>query len=144
MCLVHCVFSTKGRRKLLVSPNKERIWSYIKGIARHNSMNALAVGGTDDHIHVLLSIPATITIAKAIRLIKGGSSKWIHETFPALRNLGWQEGYASFSVSISRAKDTIDYINRQAEHHRKKTFEEEYRSFLKRHGIEFDEKYLWG
>jgi putative transposase len=92
----------------------------------------------------LLSMPPTITIAKAIQLIKGGSSKWIHETFPALGKLAWQEGYGGFSVSISHMKDAIDYINRQAEHHRKKTFEEEYRSFLKKHGIKFDEKYLWG
>ena len=93
-------------------------------------MKALAVGGTEDHIHVLLSLPATLPPAKAIQLIKAGSSKWVHESFPAHRNFAWQEGYGAFSVGLSQIETTIAYIRNQKEHHRKKTFEEEFLAFL--------------
>ena len=114
------------------------------GIARENKMKALAVGGTADHVHILLALPSTISIAKAMQLIKGGSSKWISDTFPMLRNFTWQEGYGAFSISISGIDDTIAYIQNQEEHHRGRTFEEEFLSFLKRHGIAYDERYIWG
>jgi REP element-mobilizing transposase RayT len=106
-------------------------------------MKAVAVGGMDDHVHILLSLPATITLAKAAQLVKGGSSLWIHETFPNQRNLAWQEGYGAFTVSVSQLDKTIAYINNQEAHHRKKTFQEEYWEFLKKHGVEYDERYLW-
>jgi len=77
-------------------------------------------------------------------LIKGGTSKWVHDTFPEHKNFKWQEGYGAFSLSISHAEDTIAYINNQKEHHRKRTFQEEYLAFLKKHEIEFDERYVWG
>ena len=143
-CLVHAVFSTKNRHKIITPDLKERLWPFMGGIARKNNMKALAVGGVSDHVHILLSLPAIIPVAKAIQLIKGGSSKWIHEAFPARRRFAWQDGYGAFSISISHARDTIAYIEAQEEHHRKKTFEEEFLMFLKKHGIEYDEQHVWG
>lgn len=142
--LTHCVFSTKERRRIINSDMQPRLHSFIGGIARTNDMKAFAVGGIEDHIHILLSLPSTMSVAKALQLVKGGSSKWIHETFPAAREFAWQEGYGAFSVGVSQIADTVAYIQSQHEHHRKRTFEEEYLSFLKRHGIEFDERYVFG
>ena len=85
-----------------------------------------------------------MAIAKAIQLIKTGSSGWIHETFSELRNFAWQQGYGAFSVGISQVPETIKYIEQQVEHHRTRTFKEEYLAILKRHGGNLDEKYLWG
>lgn len=107
-------------------------------------MKALSIGGTQDHVHVLLSLPATLPVSKAVQLIKGGSSKWIHDTFAGLRKFAWQEGYGAFSVNVSLLEDTIRYIESQGEHHKRKTFQEEYIEFLRRHRIDYDERYVWG
>jgi len=121
-----------------------RLWPYIGGIARENKMRALAIGGTSDHVHTLLSLPATMNVAKAVQLIKGGSSKWVHDTFHEHRKFAWQNGYGAFSVSASQLDRTIAYINRQEEHHRKRTFEEEFIAFLDKHGVEYDRRYVFG
>ncbi len=92
---------------------------------------------------MLLSLPATISISKAIQLIKGNSSKWIHETFEHVREFSWQEGYGAFSVNVSIVKETIRYIETQAEHHQRRSFKDEYIEFLKKHGIDYDERYVW-
>ncbi len=84
-----------------------------------------------------------MAVAKAVQLIKAGSSAWIHQTFPNLRNFAWQQGYGAFSVGISQVQETVHYIEQQLEHHRTRTFQEEYLAFLKKHGAHFDEKYLW-
>ena len=84
-CLVHYIFSTKERRKMISPEVRERLWAYLGGIARENGMKALAIGGTDDHVHVLVSLPSTLPVAKAIQLLKGGSSKWLHDTFPGMK-----------------------------------------------------------
>ena len=107
-------------------------------------MKVLVVGGVANHVHVLLSLPADMPIAKAMQLIKGGTSKWIHESFPSHQHFAWQKGYGAFSISMSHIPDTIVYIQRQQEHHQKKTFEEEFLAFLKKHKIQFDERYIWG
>jgi putative transposase len=143
-CLIHYVFSTHERRNLISRDLRQRLWPYLGGLARENDMKALAVGGTDNHVHLLVSLPATLTIAKGIQLIKGGSSKWVHETFATQQDFAWQEGYGAFSIAISGVPDTIAYINTQEEHHRTRTFEEEFVSILKKHGIEYDERYVWG
>ncbi len=137
-CIYHCVWSTKQRRQLITPELQERLWPYIGGIAKQNRMKALAVGGVEDHMHVLLSLPSTLSVSKALQLIKGGSSKWIHDTFPALRDFGWQEGYGAFSIGITQVDDTIVYIERQAEHHRKRSYQDEFLAFLQRHAIEYD------
>jgi putative transposase len=141
---IHCVFSTKERVPVLTPEIRERLWPYLGGIARQNGFEAKCVGGVADHVHALLSLSTSIAISKAIQLIKGGSSVWIHQTFPTLRNFSWQQGYGAFSVGISQMPETIRYIEHQAEHHRTRTFQEEYLSILKKHEVTFDEKYLWG
>jgi putative transposase len=140
----HVVFSTKGRQAMITSDLQNRLWAYMGGIARENQMKALSVGGIQDHVHVLLSLSATLPVAKAVQLIKGGSSKWVHDTFVGLRKFAWQEGYGAFSVNVSLLEETIRYIETQGEHHRRKTFQEEYIEFLRRHGIDYDERYVWG
>lgn len=144
VCFMHCVFSTKERRQQITDDVRERLWAYVGGIARENDMKTIAVGGTSDHIHALLSLPATMPVAKAVQLIKGGSSKWIHDTFPEQGSFAWQEGYGAFSVSKSRVDDTIAYINGQATHHAERSFQDEYRMLMEKHGIEWDERYVWG
>lgn len=113
------------------------------GIARQNDLKAVEIGGVADHVHILLSLPATIAIAKAVQLIKGGSSKWVHDTFPEHHQFRWQEKYGAFSVSVSQLEKTREYIRNQEAHHRKITFKEEFVALPKRHGIEYDERYLW-
>ena len=106
-------------------------------------MEAIEIGGVSDHVHILLSLPSTLCIAKALQLIKGGSSKWVHETFPQHRLFGWQIKYGAFSVSVSQLHKTVQYIKSQPEHHRKMTFREEFLALLKKHQIAYDERYLW-
>jgi len=113
------------------------------GIARKNDMKALAIGGIEDHVHLLLSLPSTLTIAKAIQQVKGASSKWVHETFREHEHFAWQEGYGAFSIGVSQVDRTIGYIESQAKHHRKTSFQEEFLAFLRKHGIRYDERYLW-
>jgi putative transposase len=143
-CLMHCVFSMKDRQKIITPELQARLWPYMGGIAREKKMTALAVGGVEDHCHILLSIPSTIATSKAVQLIKGGSSKWVHDTIPGQRNFEWQEGYGAFSIGMSGIKETIAYINKQKEHHLKKTFKQEYRAFLKAHDLQYDEEHVWG
>ena len=141
-CLMHCVFATKERRPLIQPELQTRLWPYLGGIARENKMKALMIGGVEDHVHVLLSLPSTLSVAKAVQLIKGNSSKWIHETFPEHQSFEWQEGYGAFSIGVSGIDDTVKYIQNQAEHHRKMSFKEEVAVFLKKHGMEYDEAML--
>ena len=109
-----------------------------------NKMSALQIGGAADHIHALVLAPASLAPSKIAQYLKGDSSKWIHEEFAGVRKFEWQDGYGAFSVSKSRLPDVIRYIQSQKEHHRKKSFQEEYLELLKRHGISYDERYLWG
>jgi putative transposase len=141
--LMHCTFATKERYPFIDSELESRLWPYIGGIANENRMKALAIRGTSDHLHALLSLPGMMSFAKAVQLIKGGSSKWVHETFANQSKFAWQEGYGAFSVSVSQAPKTIAYINNQKEHHRRKTFEEEFIELLERHGISYDSRYLF-
>ena len=106
-------------------------------------MVALEIGGVDDHVHVLLGLPATMPVSKALQLIKGGSSKWVHEMFPEHRLFQWQEKYGAFSVSVSQLDRIRSYIRNQEEHHRKSSFEDEFLTLLKRHRVVFDERYVW-
>ena len=139
----HCVFSTKDGRAFITAQLQARLWPFLGGIARANKMKALSIGGVADHVHVLLSLPATMPIAKAMQLIKGGSSKWVHETFPDQRLFAWQIKYGAFSVSVSLLEKIIRYIENQEEHHLKVSFQEEFIALLKKHNIEYDERYLW-
>ena len=111
--LMHCTFSTKDRYPFIDSNLESRLWPYIGGIARENRMKALAIGGIGDHIHALLSLPAMTSFAKAVQLIKGGSSKWIHDNFSDYKKFEWQPGYRALSVSASQVDKTVAYINNQ-------------------------------
>jgi REP element-mobilizing transposase RayT len=139
----HCVFSTKERRPSIKPELRERLWPFLGGIARQNKMKAFEIGGVEDHIHILLSLPSTIAVAKAMQLFKGGSSKWIHQTFPEQRLFAWQEEYGAFSVSVSQLDKTVAYIRNQPAHHRQMTFQEEFLVLLNKHDIEYDKRYLW-
>src|SRR5207245_8905631 len=98
----HVIFSTKSRQPFLIEEVHDRIFAYLGGIARENGMNALEVGGVADHVHLLLSIPPSLAVSKAVQLIKGGSSHWLKVTFPNMIDFAWQDGYASFMVSHSQ------------------------------------------
>ena len=139
----HCVFSTKDRRPLIPPALRDRLWPFLGGIARQNQITALEIGGVSDHVHILLSLPSTVAIAKALQLIKGGSSKWVHDTFPEHRLFGWQTKYGAFSVSVSQLEKTFQYIRNQENHHRRMTFQEEFLALLNKHRIDYDERYLW-
>jgi len=141
--LMHCTFSTKERYPWINSDLESRLWPYIGGIAREHRMKALAIGGVFDHVHALLSLPSTMSFAKAVQLIKGGSSKWIHDEFRHLKKFEWQEGYGAFSVSASQVARTIAYIERQKEHHRKRTFKEEFITLLDKHHVVYDPRYVF-
>jgi putative transposase len=139
-----CIFSTKDRKKTISADLQPRLWEYLGGIADRNKMKALAIGGVEDHVHLLLSLPADLSLSKSMQFLKGGSSKWIHEMFPDRRAFAWQEGYAAFSVSNSQRNTVEEYVLHQAEHHRKRSFEEEFVAFLKKNGIAYGAMFIFG
>jgi putative transposase len=122
-----------------------RSWkeSYVGGIIRNKNAKLLAAGGMNDHIHVYASLPSTVTIADFVSTMKSNSSRWVHESFPNRRGFAWQEGYGAFSVSKSEEEKVINYICNQREHHRKRSFREEYLDFLEKYQVDYDERYLW-
>jgi len=132
--LVHFVWSTAGR---------EPLHAYVGGIMRNKNAKLLAAGGMNDHVHVYASLPSTVTIADFVSTIKSNSSRWVHESFPNRRGFAWQEGYGAFSVSKSEEEKVINYIRNQREHHRKRSFKEEYLDFLEKYEVDYDERYLW-
>jgi putative transposase len=140
--LVHCVFSTKNRRDLIRPEIQSDLWAFLGGIARKNEFKAVIAGGTENHVHILLSLSAQMLLAKAMQLIKGASSRWMNEKHA--NGFAWQEGYGAFTVGISQKANTIAYIRSQPEHHRKRSFEEEFIAFLKKHDVEYDPRYVWG
>lgn len=141
--LFHCTFSTKERRKAISPETQPRLWAYMGGVAREHGFKALAVGGAEDHAHILLSLPSSVPIAKAMREIKSASSLWMRHT-EQRRNFEWQEGYGAFSIGMAQTCATIAYIASQEEHHRRRDFQTECVAFLKKHRIEYDPRYVWG
>ena len=131
---VHCVFSTKNRGKDIPAEMQARLWSFMAGIARENGIAPIAIGGFDDHAHVLMAVPPTMTLAKAMQLIKAGSSKWCNQNFGEGR-FEWQAAYSAVSVSTSMIGKTAAYIQKQREHHRRRDFAEEWRLFLEKNGF---------
>lgn len=142
--LIHAVFSAKDRQSCISGALQKQLYPYIGGIARENGFKVLCIGGTDNHVHVLVSLNPSINVAKAVQFIKGGSSKWIHETFPDQKLFSWQEGYGAFSIGISQLEQTRRYIENQETHHKKVSFQEEYLEFLKKNDIDYDGKYVFG
>jgi REP element-mobilizing transposase RayT len=138
----HVVFSTKNREPRITVQWRERLHAYLGGVARQSGAIPEAVGGVADHVHLLLGLPATVRIADVVRDIKAVSSKWVHDE-AGDRAFAWQEGYGTFSVSPSLRENVRSCIARQEEHHRNRTFQEEYLELLDRCGVDFDERYLW-
>jgi REP element-mobilizing transposase RayT len=139
---IHLVFSTKNRGKTLSLEIQEQLWPYMAGIARNHGFEAIKIGGVEDHAHALLLLPATVPLAKAIQTLKACSSKWLNET--TSKDFSWQEGYGAFSVSASQTADVIQYIEKQREHHSRKSFEEEFLALLKKYGVKYDPAHVLG
>ncbi len=139
---IHLIFSTKNREKCISEELQAKLWPYMAGIARHHGFEAIKMGGVEDHAHALVVIPAAMPLAKAIQTLKACSSKWLNET--SVKGFSWQEGYGAFSVSASQTDGVIAYIENQREHHAKETFEEEFVSLLRRHGISYDPAHVLG
>ena len=139
---IHLVFSTKNREPFIHDEWRERLHAFLGGAVRTAQCVPEAVGGTNDHVHLLIGMRATHRLADVTRDIKQASSKWVHETI-GVTNFHWQDGYGAFTVGASQIEAVKNYISRQAEHHRKRTFQEEYLEFLRRYAVHYDEKYLW-
>jgi putative transposase len=138
---IHIVFSTKDRAKLIPKDFQPRMWSYVAGICKNHEILVHAIGGMDDHIHLLIQLPASLPLAKAVLAIKSNSSKWANEQG---HKFAWQQGYGAFSVSASLIPAVVRYIQTQKSHHRKMTFDEEFLVLLKKHGVEFDPSFVFG
>jgi putative transposase len=141
--LTHAIFSTKDRQLSINAELKPQLFAYMGGIVREYTGTALMVNGTADHVHLLLRLPPSVSIAEAMRLLKTNSSRWVHEKWPSRSTFGWQTGYGAFSVSQSNVSAVLRYIANQEEHHRKVSFQEEFIAYLQRHEIEYDERYIW-
>jgi REP element-mobilizing transposase RayT len=139
----HFIFSTKRRAPLITSDLQPRLYDYLGGILRGQNGCLLAAGGMPDHVHLLARLSKEMPVAEALRLLKANSAKWIHESFPEHRSFAWQTGYAAFAVSYSGLPAVKRYLATQAEHHRTVTFQDELRTFLQRHALKFEERYLW-
>jgi len=140
--LFHIVFSTKHRAQLICNDVRPRLHEYLGGIVRNENGVAQAIGGTSDHMHVLLGWRTDESLATLMRNLKANSTKWVHHTFPAMKAFRWQECYAAFTVSASRAESVVSYIQNQERHHKTMSFENELAELLKAHGVEYDERYL--
>jgi len=139
--VIHVVFSTKERRKLISAEFRPRLWAYAAGICKNVGIFAHGIGGMDNHIHLLLQIPPAMALAKAVMAIKANSSRWAREDG---QELEWQRGYGAFSVSASLVPAVLRYIRNQDAHHKKMSFEEEFLALLKKHGVEYDPKFIFG
>ncbi len=140
--LTHIIFSTKDRVPLISAPLHDDLLAYMGGIVREMGGTLRAANARPDHIHLLCSLPPTIAISDALRLVKTNSSRWVHRE-RRLAGFDWQAGYGAFSVSHSMASSVIRYIGDQEKHHRRVTFQEELIAFLKKNGVDYDEHYIW-
>ena len=139
--VIHVVFSTKQRQKSIDLCLQPELWAYAAGICKKEAIFVHAIDGMEDHIHLLLQLPSTLTLAKAVNAIKTNSSRWANQKN---HHLAWQEGYAAFSVSASLVTTVARYIRNQKQHHKKMSFDEEFLALLKRHRVEFDPRYVFG
>jgi putative transposase len=142
--LIHLVYSTKHRQPWIPEDVREGLFAYQAGIFRQWESPALVIGGVEDHVHALFSLSKNHALKKVVEEVKKGSSKWMKtEDGTGNSEFHWQNGYAGFSVSQSNVEEVSKYIESQAEHHRRMTFQDELRDLFRRHGLEFDERYVW-
>ena len=142
--LLHAVFSTKDRRPFLKNPEtRQELHKYLGGILTNRDCQPLIVGGVEDHVHLLFVMSRTGTVADVIKELKRASSVWMKSEFPDLADFSWQSGYGVFSIGASQVADARAYIATQEEHHRKVSFQEEFRKLLEKYGIDYDERYVW-
>ncbi len=141
--LIHLVFSTKNREPFITPAIESELHPYMATIFREHNSPSLIINGTKDHVHTLFALGRTITIADLVEEVKTGSSKWIKTKGRGFRNFHWQKGYGAFSIGQSNVAALKRYIRNQKQHHRHVSFQDEYRDFLKRYEIEFDERYVW-
>jgi len=140
LVIIHVIFSTKDRANVLDKDTSRELYLYLATIARNNDCECFRAGGASNHIHLAIRISRTITVAKLIEELKTASSKWLK---PHLANFSWQRGYGAFSVGPSDLPALLAYIDTQEEHHRKHSFEDEFRALLKKYGVDHDERYMW-
>ncbi len=140
---MHIIFSTKLRVQLIHQPVQDELNSYIGGICKEMECQPIKIGGYTNHIHILCMLSKKIALMKLLEEVKSHSSKWIKTKGTELNNFYWQNGYGAFSVNPTEIDKVITYIENQKEHHKKKTFQEEYRAFLKKYKVEYDERYIW-
>jgi REP element-mobilizing transposase RayT len=140
---IHIIFSVKHREHLINPPVESELHGYLGGICNELGCQVIKVGGCADHIHILCMLSKKITLVKLMEELKSHSSKWIKTKGSGYENFYWQDGYGSFSVNPSEVDAVIDYIAKQREHHKKQTFQDEYKAFLKKYNVEYDEKYVW-
>ncbi len=141
--IYHIVFSTKERKTLITEDYQSRLYEYIGGIIRSQGGIAMAMGGMEDHVHILAKLRQDKALSDVVRDLKANASGWLHDVFPALEDFAWQGGYGAFTVSASQIERVRKYITGQQEHHRKRSFRDEFIALLKANEIEFDERYLW-
>jgi len=141
--LFHIVFSTKARAAFITADIQTRLYNYIGGIVRAEKGTLHAIGGTTDHLHLLLRWRTDAAIADLMRTVKARSSLWVHRTFPSAAGFAWQEGYAVFTVSKSAEPDVKAYIENQVEHHKRRDFQEEFLALLQAHGVNFDPRFVF-
>jgi REP element-mobilizing transposase RayT len=139
----HVVFSTKHRKPFIRADLEAELQKYISGIVRNVGGSCVEINGMPDHVHLLLLLPPKLALSDALRDIKANSSKWIHEKFPELADFAWQDGFSAFSVSTSQVPDVLNYIHNQKDHHAERDFKAELLALLHRHGVEYDERYIW-
>jgi putative transposase len=140
---LHLVFSTKNRAPLISPELRKRLYPYLTAIDLGRGTKTLDIGGVADHVHILVSFGREMTISDTAKTLKTASSRWIHDTFPNLREFGWQNGYGAFSIGYPDLDDLRAYFARQEEHHKTRTYQDEYRALLRRYGLEWDERYVW-
>jgi REP element-mobilizing transposase RayT len=141
--LIHVVFSTKDRTPLLGPEIGPALHAYLATVARNADCECFRVGGVADHVHLAIRLARTVTVAALIEELKTSSSKWLKTQSPSLATFAWQRGYGAFSVGPRDRDALLQYIDGQEEHHRTRTFQEEYRAFLEKYGVAYDERYVW-
>ncbi|HEX4001399.1 MAG TPA: IS200/IS605 family transposase [Candidatus Acidoferrales bacterium] len=140
--LIHAVFSTKNRVAHMDAELRSNLFPYMDGILREMGCSARLINGTADYVHLLIDLPADLSVAECMRVVKANSSRWIHERWPHRRTFAWQAGYGAFTVSASSEEAVFDYIRTQEEHHRRVSFQDEFVALLRKHRVAFDEKFL--